>query len=75
MNEGSIFTNITNKVATITFFHPAGNSLPGELLQKLIASFERLSTNDEVQVIVLKSEGEKAFCGGASFDELLQVTT
>jgi methylglutaconyl-CoA hydratase len=75
MNEGSIFTNITNKVATITFFHPAGNSLPGELLQKLIASFERLSTNDDVQVIVLKSEGEKAFCAGASFDELLQVTT
>ena len=75
MNEGSIFTNITNKVATITFFHPAGNSLPGALLQKLIATFERLSTNEEVQVIVLKSEGEKAFCAGASFDELLQVAT
>jgi len=75
MNEGSIFTNVTNKVATITFFHPAGNSLPGALLQKLIATFERLSTDKEVQVIVLKSEGEKAFCAGASFDELLQVAT
>lgn len=75
MNEGSIFTNITNKVATITFSHPAGNSLPGELLQKLITSFNKLSTNDEVQVIVLKSEGGKAFCAGASFDELLQVAT
>lgn len=75
MNEGSIYTNITNKVATITFFHPAGNSLPGDLLQKLIASFERLSKDDEVHVIVLKSEGEKAFCAGASFDELLKVST
>lgn len=74
MNEGSIFTNITNKVATITFFHPAGNSLPGELLQKLVASFERLGENEAVQVIILKSEGEKSFCAGASFDELLQVS-
>jgi methylglutaconyl-CoA hydratase len=75
MNEGTIYTNITNKVATITFFHPAGNSLPGDLLQKIIASFERLSTNEEVHVIVLKSEGEKTFCAGASFDELLKVST
>ncbi len=75
MNPGTIFTNITNKVATITFFHPASNSFPSELLNRLVETFNRLSENNEVNVIVLKSEGEKTFCGGASFDELLEVKT
>ena len=75
MNPGTIYTNITNKVATITFSHPASNSLPGELLNKLVDTFHRLSENKEVNVIILKSEGEKTFCAGASFDELLQVKT
>lgn len=75
MNQGTIYTNITNKVATITFYHPASNSFPSELLNRLIDSFNRLSDNNEVNVIVLKSDGEKAFCAGAYFDELLQVKT
>ena len=33
-----------------------------------------LSENEEVSVILLKSEGDGAFCAGASFDELLAVT-
>ncbi|MCD6544131.1 MAG: enoyl-CoA hydratase/isomerase family protein [Flavobacteriaceae bacterium] len=75
MNQGTISTNITNKVATITFFHPASNSLPGDLLNRLTDTFNRLSDNNKVNIIVLKSEGEKAFCAGASFDELLEVNT
>lgn len=75
MNQGTIFTNITNKVATIIFSHPASNSFPRELLDRLTDTFNRLSNTDEVNVIVLKSEGEKTFCAGASFDELLAVKT
>lgn len=74
MNQGTIFTNITNKVATISFYHSASNSLPSDLLNKLVDSINRLSDNKVVNVIILQSEGEKAFCAGASFDELLQVT-
>ena len=73
MNQGTIFSNITNKVATITFFHPAGNSFPSEMLQRLINSINRAAENTDVNVIILKSEGDKTFCGGASFDELLAV--
>ncbi|MCK5638310.1 MAG: enoyl-CoA hydratase/isomerase family protein [Flavobacteriaceae bacterium] len=73
MNQGTIFTNITNKVATITFFHPASNSFTSELINKLVVSINRLSQDDKVHVIVIKSDGDKAFCAGASFDELLQV--
>ncbi len=75
MNQGTIYTNITNKVATISFFHPASNSLPGDLLNRLTETFNRLDTNLDVNIIVLKSDGEKAFCAGASFDELLQINT
>ncbi len=73
MNKGEINFNISNKIATITFFHPASNSLPSELLQRLIDAINRAGENSEVKVIVLQSEGEKTFCAGASFDELLTI--
>lgn len=70
---GSIFTHIDHYVATVTFSHPKSNSFPGELLQKLVDTFDRLSSDDNVKLIILQSEGTKAFCAGASFDELLAV--
>ncbi len=73
MNNGTISTNISNKVATLTFFHPASNSLPSDLLSRLIESIERLGNNEDVKVILLQSEGVKTFCAGASFNELKQI--
>lgn len=55
------------------FGHPASNSFPRELLDRLTSEINELSRNEKVSVIILKSEGAKAFCSGASFDELLQV--
>ena len=72
--NGSLYTKIENKIATVEFGHPAGNSFPGELLQRLTDEFNKLSNNPEVNIIILKSEGEGAFCAGASFDELLAVS-
>ena len=71
--SGSIFTHIDHYIATVTFSHPKSNSFPSELLQKLVDTFNRLSSDDNVKVILLQSEGTKAFCAGASFDELLAV--
>ena len=71
---GSLFTTIENKIATITFGHPASNSFPRKLLDRLTAEFNNLSSNHLVSVIVLQSEGSGAFCAGASFDELLAVS-
>jgi methylglutaconyl-CoA hydratase len=73
MESGSLYTHIENGIAIIEFFHPASNSLPSELLQRMITSFNEMSENDEVKVIILKSEKERVFCAGASFDELLQI--
>lgn len=71
---GSLSTTIENKIATIEFGHPASNSLPRELLDRLTLEFRNLSENPTVSVIVIKSQGDKVFCAGASFDELLAVS-
>lgn len=73
-SNGSLYTNIVNRVATVEFGHPASNSFVAELLERLTATLGELSVNDEVSVIVLKSEGDRAFCAGASFDELVEVS-
>jgi methylglutaconyl-CoA hydratase len=72
--NGSLYTNIVNKIATVEFGHPASNSFPSELLERLEKEFHKLSDTDEVNLIILKSEGDRAFCAGASFDELLEIS-
>ena len=71
--NGSLYTSIENKVATIEFGHPAGNSFVAELLDRLTDEINTLSENKDITVIVLRSEGDRAFCGGASFDELVSI--
>ncbi|MEO8150004.1 MAG: enoyl-CoA hydratase/isomerase family protein [Bacteroidia bacterium] len=71
--NGEVKTTIENGIATISFFHPQSNSLPGEILRTLADEITKAGNNPEAKVIVLKSEGEKAFCAGASFDELITI--
>ncbi|MEL6659935.1 MAG: enoyl-CoA hydratase/isomerase family protein [Bacteroidota bacterium] len=70
---GQIQTKIQDGIATITFSHPAHNSLPGRLLAKLKEAIETAGENDEVRVIILRSGGDRTFCAGASFDELMAI--
>lgn len=72
--NGSLYTNIEHGIAHVEFGHPASNSFVSELLDRLALEFDKLAENDEVSVIVLRSEGERAFCAGASFDELVAVS-
>ena len=72
--NGSLYTSIDNRIATIEFGHPASNSFVAELLDRLTAELNKLSENDGISVIVLRSEGDRAFCAGASFDELMAIT-
>ncbi|MBK9283262.1 MAG: enoyl-CoA hydratase/isomerase family protein [Sphingobacteriaceae bacterium] len=73
MQEGFVKSNIENGIGTISFFHPQSNSMPGYQLRALADEVAKLGNDDGVKVIVLKSEGEKAFCAGASFDELISI--
>ena len=72
--QGSLYTKIDKKLAVTTFGHPNANSFPLELLNRLTKEIDALSENEEVSIILLKSEGDRAFCAGASFDELLAVS-
>jgi len=74
MENGSLYTSIQDGIASIEFYHQASNSFPSNLLERLSKAFNELSKNDEVHVIILKSEKEKAFCAGASFNELTAIT-
>lgn len=71
--NGSLYTHIVNGIATLEFGHPASNSFPLELLERLQKEIQKLSPDDSVNLIILRSEGEKAFCAGASFDELMAI--
>ncbi|TSD67469.1 enoyl-CoA hydratase/isomerase family protein [Inquilinus sp. KBS0705] len=65
--------NSTDGIATISFYHPAQNSLPAHLLQQLTNAIKTAGADANTRVIILKSDGDRTFCAGASFDELLQI--
>ena len=73
INEGYVKTEIVGHVSIIEFFHPQSNSLPGKILQALAEAIKKEAENKSTKVIVLQSAGSKAFCAGASFDELMQI--
>lgn len=73
MEQEYVKSETHNGITTIEFFHPQSNSLPGKMLKKLAHDIHFAGTHAESKVIVLKSAGEKAFCAGASFDELVQI--
>ena len=72
--QGAVDCQIEDGLATVTFFHPSHNSLPGKILAKLANTITELGTNDSVKLILLKSAGDRTFCAGASFDELIAIS-
>ncbi|GAB2692299.1 enoyl-CoA hydratase/isomerase family protein [Mucilaginibacter koreensis] len=73
--NGSVTLHISDAgVAVIRFFHPAQNSLPSALLAELSAAILKAGSDPAAKVIVLQSDGNRTFCAGASFDELLSIT-
>ena len=64
---------IENGVGIIEFFHPQSNSLPSYILKELADKINIAGQDESIKVIVLKSGGDRAFCAGASFDELIAI--
>lgn len=73
IKEGYVKSSTAHGITTIEFFHPQSNSLPGKILEELAKEIHYAGTHSETKVIVLKSSGEKTFCSGASFDELIAI--
>jgi methylglutaconyl-CoA hydratase len=74
MTAAYVTEQIENGISTIEFFHPAQNSLPGDILEKLVQTITSAGQNSEVKVIILKSGGDRTFCAGASFNELSNIS-
>lgn len=73
IESGTVTTSIDKNIATIEFYHPAHNSMPGSQLLKLTEAIEEAGANDAVRILVLQSAGDRTFCAGASFDELAAI--
>lgn len=74
IDQGHVNYSVSESgIATIEFGHPMSNSLPGKILQKLAHTITLAGQSDEVKVIIIRSSGNKAFCAGASFDELISI--
>jgi methylglutaconyl-CoA hydratase len=73
--EGYVRTETHNGVTTIEFHHPQSNSMPGRLLEELAHTIHGEGNEPDTRVIVLKSAGDRTFCAGASFDELVAIKT
>lgn len=75
MDNAFVNYDIRDKVGIITFYHPKSNSLPSDILNELANKIKIAGEDDNINIIVLRSEGDKSFCAGASFDELLNIET
>jgi methylglutaconyl-CoA hydratase len=73
MQEGYVKTELNSGIAVIEFFHPQSNSLPGNILNELAGQVRAAGENRDAKLIILRSGGDRAFCAGASFDELIAV--
>src|ERR1700748_2538206 len=73
--DGYVRSEVEHGIATIEFFHPSSNSLPGAILTDLAKTINDIGIDSRVKVIILRSAGEKAFCAGASFDELIAINS
>ena len=65
--------DVKNSIGTIEFYHPQSNALPGNILSKLANTILNAGEDNDIKVIILKSGGDRAFCAGASFDELISI--
>ncbi len=75
VNEGYVeIKKESNGIGTIEFYHPQSNSLPSHLLTKIALTISEAGKDDEINVIILKSAGDRTFCAGASFDELKSIS-
>lgn len=73
MSIGHVTSISADQITTITFYHPAHNAMPSHLLSELVSHIDRAGIDSNSNIIILRSEGERTFCAGASLDELASI--
>ena len=74
MSTSYVHLYVENKVGYIEFYNPPHNALPSAMLEKLTELIGAAGSDPSVTVIVLKSGGDRTFCAGASFEELIAIS-
>jgi methylglutaconyl-CoA hydratase len=65
--------DLSSGIREVEFFHPSHNSLPSDILAQLARTITEAGEDSTVKVVILKSGGERTFCAGASFNELISI--
>jgi methylglutaconyl-CoA hydratase len=73
MEKPYVKTSKTGGIGIIEFFHPHHNALPSALLQLLVEALNAMDLDASVSLILLQSGGNRSFCAGANFDELMAI--
>ncbi len=73
MKEAYVQYTVENKIGVIEFYTPQHNSLPSSVLEKLATVITHAGMDTNSTVLILKSFGDRTFCAGASFDELISI--
>lgn len=69
-----IKTHIENYICTITINNPPMNILTKEFREEFVPFMEALKFREDVRVIILTGEGDRAFCAGADLNEEGELT-
>lgn len=72
-DKGYVKSTNNGKLGVIEFYSSAHNALPGSLLAELTLQITEMGKRDDIQIILLKSAGDRTFCAGASFTELASI--
>ncbi|MBL7662547.1 enoyl-CoA hydratase/isomerase family protein [bacterium] len=73
--NAKVETKLESGIAQITFQGERSNSMSSVALRTLAQTIHDISKNPATKVIILQSAGDRAFCAGASFDELVSIST
>jgi methylglutaconyl-CoA hydratase len=73
VKDGYVKSEVHNGIANVEFFHPQSNALPSRILEELAKEIHSISHDEDARVVILRSSGDKAFCAGASFEELAAI--
>ena len=74
MSQAYVKQSVENGIGSIEFYNPSHNAMPSHLLKTLEQTIIDAGNNDDIKVVVLKSGGERTFCAGASFNELMAIS-
>jgi methylglutaconyl-CoA hydratase len=74
MSNSYVRLDVKDKVGYIEFYNPPHNGLPATMLAFLSDLITKAGSDPSISVVVLQSGGDRAFCAGASFEELMAIS-